>query len=83
MKEELGNKRGIAITMGQLGRVNEDNEEYVEALKCSFTAFSILKNLNSPYMQLAIKDMDRLKEKMGEEQFKEAYQELESGKERF
>ena len=65
-------------TLDQLGRVNEDNEEYVEALKCYFTAFSIFKDLNSPYMQLALKDMNRLREKMGEEQFKEVYQELES-----
>ena len=78
IKEEMGDKSGIASTMGQLGRVSEDNEEYVEALKCYFNAFSIFKNLNSPYMQLALKDMNRLKEKMGEEKFKEVYQELES-----
>jgi tetratricopeptide (TPR) repeat protein len=83
IKEELGDKSGIASTMGQLGRVKEDNEEYVEALKYYFTAFSIFKDLNSPYMQLALKYMNGLKEKMGEEQFKEVYQELESGKERF
>jgi len=78
IEKELGNKSGIASTLGQLGIVNEDNEEYIEALKCYFNAFSIFKNLNSPYMQLALKYMNRLKEKMGEEKFKEVYQELES-----
>jgi hypothetical protein len=64
--------------MGQLGRVNEDNEKYVEALGCYFIAFSTFKNLNSPYIRLAVECINGLREKMGEEQFKEVYQELES-----
>lgn len=51
--------------MHQLGKVNEDNKEYVEALKCYFIAFSIFKSLNSPYIKLALKEIDRLKEKNG------------------
>jgi tetratricopeptide (TPR) repeat protein len=65
INKELGNKGGIASTMGQLGIIDEDNEEYVEALKCYFTTFSIFKDLKSPYRQLVLKDMNRLKEKNG------------------
>jgi len=78
--KEMGDKNGIAHTLGQLGRVHEKNEEYVEALKCYLTAFSIFKYLNSPYMQLEQKYMDRLREKMGEERFKEETEKLENSK---
>lgn len=78
INEELGDKRGIATTIGQFGNVHHLQGNYEEALKCYFIAFSIFKNLNSPYMQLAIECMNGLKEKMGEEKFEEVYQELES-----
>ena len=29
IEEELGDKSGIATTLHQLGRINEENEEYV------------------------------------------------------
>lgn len=78
IKEELGDKSGIAITLHQLGRVGEDNGKYIEALKCYFTACSIFKYLNSPSVEVVQRSINRLKEKIGEEEFKKIYQELES-----
>jgi tetratricopeptide (TPR) repeat protein len=64
--EELGNKSGIAITLGQLGRVHAEKEKYDLALRAYSTAFEIFDKLRSPYRELALKDIERLKGKMGE-----------------
>ncbi|MCC4765133.1 hypothetical protein FXW07_00340 [Methanosarcina sp. DH1] len=64
IKEELGNKSGIAITLGQMGRIYEEEEEYELALRAYSTAFEIFDQLRSPYIELARKDIKRLKGKM-------------------
>ena len=69
MKEELGDKSGIASTLGQLGRIYAEREELSLALQAYLTAFSIFKSLNSPYVQLATNDLAELRNKMGEEEF--------------
>jgi len=70
MKEELGDKSGIASTLGQLGRIHVEKGEYPLALQAYLNAFSIFKYLNSPYAQLAGRDLAGLRDKMGEEEFK-------------
>ncbi|AKB47707.1 hypothetical protein MSKOL_1930 [Methanosarcina sp. Kolksee] len=55
MKEELGNKSGIAITLGQMGRVLEEKGEYELALKDYYTALEIFEELKSPNRELVRK----------------------------
>jgi tetratricopeptide (TPR) repeat protein len=69
IEEEMGDKRGIAQTLGQLGIIYIENLEYSSALQAVFTAFSIFKSLNSPYAQLAEKYLASLRDKMGEGEF--------------
>jgi Tfp pilus assembly protein PilF len=61
IKKELGDKRGIASTLRQMGKIYEEKGEYTLALQAYFTTFSILKSLNSPYAQLAAKDLAKLR----------------------
>jgi len=76
IKEELGDKRGTISTLEQMGRIYEERREYTLALQAYFTIFSILKSLNSPYAQLAAKDLAKLRNKMGEEEFDVEFERL-------
>jgi tetratricopeptide (TPR) repeat protein len=78
--EELGNKSGIASTLHQLGRIDEEEGECSGALRNYFSSLSIFEKLNSPDKEIVTRSISRLRDKMGEENFKEAYQELESNK---
>jgi tetratricopeptide (TPR) repeat protein len=75
--EEIGDTSGIALTLGQIGRIQHRQEEYHEAISALATAASIFKVLESPYFELAIKDLAAIKEEIGEDKFKEILQELE------
>lgn len=74
--EELEDKNGIALTQGQLGRIYVEKKEYLPALQAYFTAYSIFKSLNSPYAQLAERDLTSLRDEMGEEEFKAQFEKL-------
>jgi tetratricopeptide (TPR) repeat protein len=74
--QELGDRRGIAETFGQLGRVDEEEEDYFSALDKYLLALSILKELNDPRSGLAESDISRLREKMGEDAFEKALEEI-------
>ncbi len=76
IKQELGDRRGIAETFGQLGRVDEEEEDYFSALDKYLLALSILKELNDPRSGLAESDISRLREKMGEEVFEKALEDI-------
>ena len=77
IEEELGNKSGIAITLGQLGRIHENNDKnFPAALENYLMALSIFKQLNDPNSKIAEGDIARLKEKMGEEAFNKALEEI-------
>ncbi|MBI5663467.1 MAG: tetratricopeptide repeat protein [Nitrospirae bacterium] len=76
IEEELGNKSGIASTLGQLGRIYEVKEDYKNALKNYLICFSMFESLKSPYAELAAKEINKLKEKIGEETFKKYWEEI-------
>jgi tetratricopeptide (TPR) repeat protein len=76
LEEELGNKSGIAITLGQMGRIFHAQENYKEALRCYRHAFVIFNELNSPYKDLAEQLISKLKEEIGDALFDRYYEEL-------
>ncbi|HNX09599.1 MAG TPA: hypothetical protein PKL29_05750, partial [Methanothrix sp.] len=69
LAKDLGDKSGIASSLGQLGRIKEENKDYGGALEDYLMALSIFEELHSPYRDLAIKLISRLREQMGEGAF--------------
>jgi tetratricopeptide (TPR) repeat protein len=69
LEEELGDKRGIAITLGQMGQLARAQGRLKEALGYFVKAFAIFEELHSPYRDLALKDIASIREQVGEEQF--------------
>jgi tetratricopeptide (TPR) repeat protein len=76
IEEELGDKRGIASTLGQMGRIFHAQENYKEALRCYLHAFSLFNELNSPSKDLAKRDISKLKEEIGDSLFDRYYEVL-------
>jgi tetratricopeptide (TPR) repeat protein len=76
IKGELGDRTGIIDTLRQLGMIHEAKKEFFFALQDYQEAFSISKELKSPHSKLISEFILRLREKMGDEQFKNAYKEL-------
>jgi tetratricopeptide (TPR) repeat protein len=83
IKEELGDKSGIAYTLHQIGRIDEEERKCDSALRNYLISLSIFEKLNSPNKEIVARSISRLKEKMGEEKYKEIYQELENGEKIF
>jgi tetratricopeptide (TPR) repeat protein len=76
IKEELGDKSGIAISTAQLGRIYEAKEDYSTALRNYLLCFSMFDSLKSPHRGKAANDIKRLQDKIGEERFKEYFDEI-------
>ncbi|VVB91887.1 Photosystem I assembly protein Ycf3 [uncultured archaeon] len=76
IKEELGDRSGIAGTLGQTGRIYYMQKNYKEALRNFLLAFIIFNELKSPYKDLAAQDIMKLKEEIGEELFNKYYEEI-------
>ncbi len=72
--EELGNKVGIAITIGQLGRLAEAKGNDEDALKNYLIALKIFEEMKLPNSKIVSNWLVKMKEKLGEEKFKELYQ---------
>jgi tetratricopeptide (TPR) repeat protein len=77
IEEEIGDKRGIALTLEQIGRIKHGQKKYHEAILAFATAASLFKELESPYFEMAKRDLASIKEEIGEDKFKEIMQELE------
>ena len=77
IKEEIGDKSGIALSLGQIGRIKHKQKKYHEAILALTTAASLFKELESPYFELAMRNLASIKEEIGEDKFNEIIQELE------
>ena len=69
IKEELGDKQGIATLLSQMGRLFEKKDNMKNAVFSYMLALKIFDELNSPNKELAKKDVDRIKNYLGEEDF--------------
>ncbi|WP_255335784.1 tetratricopeptide repeat protein [Methanosarcina sp. KYL-1] len=74
--KELEDKEGIASTLGQLGKIHVEKEVYPLAIQAYLISFLIFKSINSPYVQLAERDLAELRNKMGEEEFDAQFEKL-------
>jgi tetratricopeptide (TPR) repeat protein len=67
ISKKLGDQSGIALTLGQLGRLAEHDEGHlVEAVALYREALIIFEKLKSPYAELARKDLERVENKLNE-----------------
>lgn len=74
---ELGDKRGIAVSLAHIGNIYEEKDKDLPAaLEKYFVALSILRELNSPDIKIVEGDTSRLKQKMGEDDFNKALEEI-------
>jgi len=76
LREKHGDMLGAAITYGQLGMLHFGKEEYEPALRYSVQAFAIFSKYGSPNIELARRNMLRIREKMPKEKFNEILKEF-------
>jgi len=77
IQKGLGDKICIAQIFGQLGKINEKDKDFSAALAKYLIALFIFKDLKDyRCIKIAEKDIARLKEKMGEEAFNKAFDEI-------
>jgi tetratricopeptide (TPR) repeat protein len=76
VKEALGDKAGVAISLGQLGKLAQDQGRHREAMAYYLPALALFQALNSPYAQLARRDLASIQIEVGEAQFAAWWQEL-------
>ena len=74
ISEEIDDKLGIALTLAQVGRLKYEQKRYQEAITALSKAISIFEVLDSPYLELAMKDLELIGEDIGEERFNEMTQ---------
>jgi len=72
IEEQLGNKAGVADSLGQLGLLAEAEGRLEEAVPLWLQAAAIFQQLGSPQLQLALRDLARAKETLGEARFRAA-----------
>jgi tetratricopeptide (TPR) repeat protein len=68
----LGDQSGIAISLGQLGRLKEEQKDLKGALDSYLSALIIFEKLHDPNREIAMKDIARLRAAMGEDAFQKA-----------
>ncbi|MBI5207876.1 MAG: tetratricopeptide repeat protein [Candidatus Firestonebacteria bacterium] len=76
IKEKIKDMQGIAMTYGSIGTLYFDKKEYIPALKFSLKAYSIFLKLASPNINLAKRDILKVKGKISEEKFNDILKEF-------
>ncbi|MDQ1351991.1 MAG: hypothetical protein QG657_2297 [Acidobacteriota bacterium] len=72
IEEELGDRAGVALSLGQIGSIYHQQKKYPEAFENYLIAFSILTELESPQAQIAANNLIDLRKDWGEKEFEEA-----------
>lgn len=81
IKEELGDKAGIASSIGQLGRLAYLEGDYVTAVRLWAMAYGIFEELGSPERDIVGRWVTKLQEEVGEERFDELVRTAREGNE--
>ncbi|MCX6578912.1 MAG: tetratricopeptide repeat protein [Candidatus Aminicenantes bacterium] len=69
IKEELGDRAGVAASLNNIGMIYHQQKKYPEAFENYQIAFSILTELGSPQAQIAENNLGILKKDWGEKEF--------------
>jgi tetratricopeptide (TPR) repeat protein len=73
--EELGDRAGIASSLGQMGQLFRQLKRFPESLDCTLNALQICKELQSPNVNIAINALNELREQWGTEKFDKSFKE--------
>ncbi|MGA1839050.1 MAG: tetratricopeptide repeat protein [bacterium] len=76
IKERIGDVAGLAFSYGQMGVLFEEKENYEAALEYTLKAFSIVSQIGSSHIQLAVTQLKRLQKKMGTKRFNTIWKKL-------
>ena len=74
--DELGDKAGLASSLGQMGKLAQAQGRYKEAMSYYLRALALFQALNSPYAQLVARWLGEIKAEVGEAQFAAWWEEL-------
>jgi hypothetical protein len=75
--EKIGDIAGMAMSMGQMGALYFEQNQFETALKLSLQAFAIFAKIGSPNANKVKHNIDLCREKMTEEQFQAILKEFE------
>lgn len=75
IKEEIGNRLGVALSHGQIALVLTQIGQYSEAFHLYLLALAALAEMQSPQAQTAANALKALRGKWGEEHFDAAWRE--------
>jgi len=76
LKRELGDKSGIAKTLGQLGKLAEQEKDDATAARNYLYALTIFTLLNSPNAAIAKNDVARVRQRLGDERLSQIVAEV-------
>ena len=76
ISEGIEDKLGIALTLARVGSVKYEQKRYRVAISALSKAISIFEELESPYLEQAMKDLGSIKEEIGEDEFDERIKKL-------
>jgi hypothetical protein len=74
--EALGDKAGLATSLGQMGKLAQAQGQFKAAMRFYVQALALFQALNSPYAELAKRDLASLQAEVGEAQFAVWWEEL-------
>jgi hypothetical protein len=74
MLQELGGRAGVAGSSAQMGLLYEKEDRLSEAVQVLAQAFAIFSDLGVPQQEQVQRVLARLREKMGESVFQEAFE---------
>jgi hypothetical protein len=74
IKEELGDRAGVARSRGQIGQLFTQLGRYPEAFGHSLFALVTFVDLQSPDARIAVNDLKNLRAKWGKKKFDAAWQ---------
>ncbi len=75
--EELGDRQGIGESLAQLGQLAEAEKDDKTALRNWLIALSIFEELKSPNKNIVVSWLAAMQQRLGEEEFKRLYDEVE------
>ena len=69
IKQELGDKSGVSISLGQLGTIHKLEKDYLSAITLWRIAYSTFEEMKSPNKDIVARWILALKDELGEEKF--------------
>ncbi len=76
IEEELGDKLGIAQTLGQISKIHFEKREFRQTVKLNLIALVLFKYLKSPQMEIIILELKKTQNILGKQKFNNLVEEV-------